>query len=75
MKEVLLLFTIGLAVGVPAAIGLGRYVSTQLYGVQPNDPSVGGVAVALLSAVAVVAGLLPARHASRIDPLLALRYE
>ena len=38
MKEVMLLLAIGLAVGVPAAIGLGRYVSSQLYGIQPNDP-------------------------------------
>ena len=38
MREVLVLLTIGLAVGVPSAIGLGRYVSSQLYGVQPNDP-------------------------------------
>ena len=38
MKEVLVLLAIGLAVGIPAAIGLGRFVSTQLYGIQPNDP-------------------------------------
>ena len=71
----MLLFAIGLAIGIPAAVGLGRYVSTQLYGVQPNDPWIGSVAVVLLTAVAVLAGMLPARHASRIDPLVALRYE
>ena len=38
MREVLILLSIGLAVGVPAAIGAGRYVSSQLYGIQPNDP-------------------------------------
>jgi predicted permease len=75
MKEVMLLFAIGLAVGIPAAVGLGRYVSTQLYGVQPNDPWIGSVAVVLLTVVALAAGMVPARHASRIDPLLALRYE
>lgn len=75
MREVMLLFAIGLAVGIPAALALGRYVSTQLYGVQPNDPWIGSVAVVLLTAVAAIAGFVPARHASRIDPLLALRYE
>lgn len=75
MKEVLLLLGIGLAVGVPAAIGLGRLVATQLYGVESKDPWVAGVAMALLAAVAALAGLIPARRASRIDPLIALRYE
>jgi predicted permease len=75
MKEVLLLFSIGLAIGVPAAVGLGRYVSAQLYGVQSNDPWVAGFAIMLLTMVASLAGLIPARHASGIDPLLALRYE
>ena len=75
MKEVLLLLGIGLAVGVPAAIALGRFVSAQLYGVKANDPWVAAIAVLLLSAIAAFAGLVPARRASRIDPLLALRYE
>jgi ABC-type antimicrobial peptide transport system permease subunit len=75
MKEVLLLFGIGLAIGVPAALGLGRFVATQLYGVQSGDPWVAGIAIMLLSVVAVLAGMIPAQHASRIDPLLALRYE
>jgi ABC-type antimicrobial peptide transport system permease subunit len=75
MKEVLLLLGIGLAVGVPTAIALGRLVSAQLYGVRANDPSVAAVAVLLLSAIAAFAGLVPARRASRIDPLFALRYE
>jgi predicted permease len=75
MKEVLLLLGIGLAVGVPAAITLGRLVSAQLYGIKANDPWVAAIAVLLLSAIAAFAGLVPARRASRIDPLLALRYE
>ena len=75
MKEVLLLFAIGLAVGVPAAFAAGRYVASQLYGVQPHDPWVAGIALLLLATVAALAGLVPARRASRIDPLLALRYE
>lgn len=75
MKEVVLLLAIGLAVGVPAALGLGRYVSTQLYGVKAYDPGVGGIAIVVLVSVAALAGLVPAHRASRIDPLLALRYE
>jgi ABC-type antimicrobial peptide transport system permease subunit len=75
MREVLMLFGIGLAIGVPAAIALGQYVGTQLYGVQPRDPAVAGVSILILTAVAALAGLLPAQHASRIDPLVALRYE
>jgi predicted permease len=75
MREVIVLLTIGLAIGIPAAIGLGRYVSTQLYGIQPNDPWIGGATVALLATVSALAGLIPAQRASRIDPILALRYE
>jgi predicted permease len=75
MREVLLLLALGLAVGIPAAIGLGRYVSTQLYGIHPNDPWIAGATVALLAVVSAAAGMIPARRASRIDPILALRYE
>ena len=75
MREVLLLLGLGLAVGIPAALALGRFVSAQLYGVQANDPRVAGIAVILLSLIAAMAGLVPARRASCIDPILALRYE
>jgi putative ABC transport system permease protein len=75
MKEVLVLLAIGLAVGVPAALGLGRYVSSQLYGIEGHDPSVAVATVLLLAAVSAAAGLIPARRASRIDPILALRHE
>ena len=75
MKEVPPLLAIGLAVGVPAAIGLGQYVSTQLYGVKTNDPWLAMGTMAVLAAVSAVAGLIPARRASRIDPILALRFE
>jgi predicted permease len=75
MKEVLLLLSIGLAVGIPAAIGLGRYVSTQLYGIESNDPWLAGTTVLILALVSAAAGMIPAHRASRIDPILALRYE
>jgi predicted permease len=75
MKEVLLLLTIGLAVGIPAAMALGRLVSAQLYGIQPYDGLVAGSTMLLLIVVSAAAGLIPAHRASRIDPILALRYE
>jgi ABC-type antimicrobial peptide transport system permease subunit len=75
MKEVLLLLGIGLAVGIPSALALGRFLSAQLFGVQANDPWVAAMAVILLSVIAAIGGFVPARRASRIDPLLALRYE
>ena len=73
MREVLLLLAIGLAVGIPSAIGLGRYVSAQLYGIQAADPAIAVWTVVLLTVVSVAAGLIPAKRASRIDPILALR--
>jgi predicted permease len=75
MREVLLLLAIGLAVGVPAGMALGRYVAAQLYGIQPNDPWMAGSTVLLLALVSAAAGLIPAHRASRIDPIMALRCE
>jgi predicted permease len=75
MREVLILLAIGLAVGVPTALALGRYVSGQLYGIQPNDPWMATGTLLLLTVVSAAAGLIPATRASRIDPILALRYE
>ena len=75
MREVLLLLSIGLAIGVPAALALATYVSTQLYGIQPRDPWIAGWTLVVLTVVSVAAGLSPACPASRIDPILALRYE
>jgi predicted permease len=75
MREVLVLLAIGLAIGIPAAMALGRFVSTQLYGIQPNDPWTAGWTTVVLAVVSGAAGLIPAHRASRIDPILALRYE
>jgi predicted permease len=75
MREVLLLLAIGLAVGIPSAMALGRFVSSQLYGIQATDPWMAGWTMVLLTIVSAAAGLIPAHRASRIDPILALRYE
>jgi predicted permease len=75
MREVLVLLAIGLAVGIPAAMALGQFVSAQLYGIQAHDPWIATSTVLVLSVVSALAGLIPARRASRIDPILALRYE
>ena len=75
MKEVLFLLVIGLAVGVPSAMALGRYVSTQLYGIEGHDPWIAISTILVLAMVAAAAGMIPAHRASRIEPILALRFE
>jgi predicted permease len=65
----------GALVGVAGALALTRLMSTMLYGVGSHDPATFAAVFALLAAVALVASYLPARRATRIDPLRALRYE
>jgi predicted permease len=75
MREALVLFGIGLAVGIPCAYWLSRYVASQLFGVAPADIPTAALASAILAGVTAAAALLPARRASSIDPLQALRHE
>jgi predicted permease len=75
LRETLVLVAAGLAIGVPATLLLSKYVSTQLFGVKPTDLGAAAAALVILSLVAVGAGFLPARRASEIDPIQALRYE
>ena len=66
---------LGLAIGIPAAVTGGRVLAAQLYGVKGHDPVILGLAAGILAACAVVAALVPARRATRVDPMVALRYE
>jgi hypothetical protein len=66
---------LGAVIGLAVAALLTRYVQTMLFGVQPLDPVTLTLAVTLMLAVAVLAGWLPARRASRLDPMEALRHE
>ena len=75
LKEVALLSAFGVTVGLLTAYFAARRVESQLFGLAPNDPVTLVSAVALLLTVALVAGFVPARRATRIDPLLALRTE
>jgi predicted permease len=75
LRESLLLVAVGLAVGLPASWGAAQLISNQLFGLRPSDPLTLLTAVTLLTIVAALAGYLPARKASRVNPLVALRYE
>jgi predicted permease len=75
MREVLLLLGIGMGIGLPAAWALSRFVQTQLYGLTPNDPWTIALAMVGIGCVATMAGFVPARKATRVDPMRALRWE
>jgi len=75
MREVLMLVGTGIVLGLAGAWGLGRLVSSQLYGITASDPGTIAGAATLLAIVALVAGYVPARRATRVNPVLALRYE
>jgi predicted permease len=75
LKEVAVLALLGIGVGVPAAMSLSRLVRSQLFGISPADPLTIGAAAVTLGLVALFAGYIPARRASRVQPVVALRFE
>jgi ABC-type antimicrobial peptide transport system permease subunit len=75
LKEVAWMCFIGVALGVPLAIALSRYLVSQLYGVAPTDSLTLFVAALIMMCVSLAAGFLPARRAATVDPTIALRYE
>jgi predicted permease len=75
VRQTLVLLALGVGVGVVLALAAVRSASSLLFGLQPNDPFTFAAASALLVTIALFASFLPARRASRVDPMVALRYE
>lgn len=75
MRDVLLLVAIGVSAGLVSSLALTRVVQSQLYGLKAHDPSTLALATVGLALVACAAGYIPALRASRVDAIVALRYE
>jgi putative ABC transport system permease protein len=75
LRKGLTLVTAGILIGLAISFAVTRLLSSELFGVSPNDPWTFSVVVAVVIAVGAAACFLPARRASRVDPLIALRYE
>jgi ABC-type antimicrobial peptide transport system permease subunit len=75
LRESLLLLAVGLAIGIPATLAASHAIQSALYGLKATDPATMLSAMAILAAVTLASALLPARRATRIDPMIALRCE
>jgi predicted permease len=75
LREIAIMVFIGIAIGVPATLAGGQLVSHMLFGLKDKDPLSIALAVCVLLVVGLIAGYFPARRASRVDPMVALRYE
>jgi predicted lysophospholipase L1 biosynthesis ABC-type transport system permease subunit len=75
LRDVLILAALGLVISLPLALGASKFIESFLFGVKPNDPRALAAAVAILLSAALLAGYVPARKASRIDPVTAVRHE
>jgi ABC-type antimicrobial peptide transport system permease subunit len=75
LRGALLLIAGGLALGVPLSVGAGKFLGSQLYGINPYDPRIIAAAILALAAAGLAAALIPAMNASTIAPVKALRSE
>jgi putative ABC transport system permease protein len=75
MRDVLIILAAGLTAGLAISLASVKVLQKMLYGLEPRDTATIVTAVCLLSAMALLAGYLPARRATRVDPMVALRYE
>jgi ABC-type antimicrobial peptide transport system permease subunit len=75
LRQVLVLAAVGLAIGLPTALGMSKLIQSFLFGMKANDPLALTSAVGILLGAVILAGYVPARKASRIDPMIALRDE
>ncbi|MGH9773511.1 MAG: ADOP family duplicated permease [Candidatus Acidiferrales bacterium] len=75
LREILSLVAIGVAIGIPVAFGAGRLLASMLFGVKTTDPETFSLCILVMFAIGILAGYLPARKATRVDPMIALRYE
>ncbi len=71
----ILLVLIGAGIGIAGALGVTRFISSMLYGLDANDPGTFAAVAILLTLVALAACYIPSRRAMRVDPMVALRYE
>jgi ABC-type antimicrobial peptide transport system permease subunit len=75
MQDAARLLALGVVAGLPVAWAASRLISAMLFGLTATDPATIFAAAAIVIAAGLLAGYLPARRASRVDPMVALRYE
>ncbi len=75
VRQGLVLVLLGVAIGIPAAVGLTRVIASQLFGITPTDPATFAAASVVFVGIALLACSIPAHRATKVDPLVALRAE